>query len=206
MFPTETIDTPVMQLRETAMRLRALNGVKSPALQRIRSICLRQLAQAASSDIKVSLWVDEASVPGNLDDTALEKAGYVAHPCGMVRDVRTRALGKDGTDEALEFDGAGRITRRWRVPVDAVPYAVLGDRLLFSNAGMDVLSVDAKGHLARIDPMSAEATYLPREPGSLQCPQQVRAAFDASPSLVCRTLDGARGGQQHRIAYQTVCS
>ena len=144
-------------------------------------------------------------MPQGLDAAAFDSAGYVEHPCGIVRDVETEALSDEGTDLAVEFDAGGKIVRRWRIPVDATSKLVAGERLVFSDV-RSLLEVDANGRLSRVDPISSEASMVPAASVALKCPRQVRAAFGRSPSLVCGTIQDAAGGAGHRIAFQSVCS
>ena len=205
MLGPEVVDDPALRLRETALRMQALSRVDAPALQRMRATCLAKLAEPEPSKIEVALWVDEKTVPQGLDDDALESAGYIEHPCGIVRDVETQTLSDEGTDFAVEFDPKGDIVRRWRIPVDATPTLLSGERLMFSDV-RSILEVDTNGRLNRVDPMSVEATVVPAATTWLDCPLQVRNTFQNSPSLVCGTVQEAAGGAQHRIAYQSICT
>ena len=106
-----------------------------------------------------------------------------------------------GSELVVEVDKAGKVLRRWGMPVDSVVAAVAGDRIIvaLSAASKQALSISSSGVLAVI-PIPGPTSILQQT----QCP--AIKAFGDSDYIRCFDFQDINSGQIRRLAYQRPCT
>lgn len=128
------------------------------------------------------------------------------HPCGQVATARVRSMprySKGGLftpERVLELNTRGKVIRRWAIPVDATPYAIAGDELLF----VDGESLYKVSTTLAVSKLKGHASKLQSTASSVQCvaPRE----FAPSAFVGCWQFNDLRSGSKRVLAFEGVCS
>lgn len=127
-------------------------------------------------------------------------------PCGQVATARVRTMPRYSKTEifaperVLELNGRGEVIRQWVIPVDATPYALDGNELLFVFSELSyrvstsrVIS-EHKGQPAKQSPA----------PEPVQCAKPKE--FEPSDYVGCWQIKDQRSGNKRLLAFEGVCT
>jgi hypothetical protein len=130
------------------------------------------------------------------------------HPCGESLQAFVKAIPHDDpvldAELVVEFDEAGRVVRRWRIPIDVMVAGVRGDRVLVpAGIGRHGENLDSLYLAVAPDGDYEVVADVASDPGQpFDCPELTE--FQGSDYLGCwRFHDGA---SVRRIAHQYVCT
>jgi len=127
-------------------------------------------------------------------------------PCGQVATARVRTMPRYSKTElfaperVLELNGRGGVIRQWAIPVDATPYALDGNDLMFAfNESLYRVSTarvisEFKGQTAMQSPAL--------EPVQCVTPKE----FEPSDYVGCWKVKDRRSGKKRLLAFEGVCT
>lgn len=168
------------------------------------STCALALAKPAEGPWKLLFWID-GKVEG------VSENDVIGHPCGAVVELSVSAIPLNrpniDTDRVIEFDMSGATIREWRAPVDSLPVAVDGNRLIIKYS-----REHSGGHLAILPLGKIEAysmhsidTPLPAS-AEMQCPATLVTLFGKNDYLFCQRWKDRSTGARRNIAFEGICT
>jgi len=127
-------------------------------------------------------------------------------PCGQVATARVRSMPRYSKTEmfaperVLELNAQGKAIRQWAIPVDAAPYALAGNDLLFEfdESRYKVSTTRAVSKLE--ERARAQATA----PSAVQC--VMPKEFGDSGYAGCWQFNDLRSGSKRVLAFEGVCT
>lgn len=127
-------------------------------------------------------------------------------PCGQVATARVRTMPRYSKtallapERVLELNRRGEVIRQWDIPVDATPYALHGNDLLFAFSELSYRV--STSHV--ISELKGQAATQSPAPEPVQCvtPKE----FEPSDYAGCWLFKDQRSGTKRLLAFEGVCT
>jgi hypothetical protein len=157
-------------------------------------------AGAMGADFEFRFW----PAPGAEKDPRFIR--FDDGPCGQVATARVRTMPRYSKAEifaperVLELNGRGEVIRQWGIPVDATPYALDGNDLLFAFSELSY-RVSTTRVISELKGQTAKQSPAP-EPVQCVTPKE----FEPSDYVGCWQIKDRRSGNKRLLAFEGVCT
>lgn len=134
------------------------------------------------------------------------------HPCGEVAIARVTSIppfGNDRTlqpDKVVEFSPAGKVLRRWAIPVDTAPVGIRDNRLLIKTFGYPSYDDRVQFWIGVDGSIATENNPVSTSQPSRATCENLGQEFKNSGYKQCWRYKDLTSGNSRILAYEGICS